>query len=368
MQVAICTDGIFPNAVGGMQRYVRSLVENLAREPDVELVVLHPHGTERQFPDAPQVREISIAPISSRGNYLLESYRFSGRVLDVLQAFPHHLIYSQGLAVWADAATVAERLIVNPHGLEPFQMSALRDHPAALLFRAAFRHVLARAARVVSLGGSLTRILAGITRDPTRVVTIPNAVTMPDYDIATRTYGNPLKLLFVGRFAANKGVDLLVAMMKQFHESGDGDSVSLDLIGTGPLLDSLRQTCNLPNVLFHGFVPDARLAAFYRSRDVLVLPTRYEGMPTVILEAMSYGMPAVVSDVGAVRDVVDDTTGSLVPPRSPVHFRRAVNGLLAMPIEERRALSCRAQARIREQFQWHIVVQRHLTMFRTLLA
>jgi glycosyltransferase involved in cell wall biosynthesis len=81
---------------------------------------------------------------------------------------------------------------------------------------------------------------------------------------------------------------------------------------------------------FTGWSEEARaqLASF----DVFVLPSRYEGFPLAVVEAMMAGLPVVASDVGSVREAVrDGATGLLVPPNDPGALAAAVGRLLADP-------------------------------------
>src|SRR5690606_26467654 len=117
-------------------------------------------------------------------------------------------------------------------------------------------------------------------------------------------HDGPLRLLFVGRFAFNKGIDLLMDVARRLAD--EGAPVRFDLAGDGPLL-AHYQAAGLPaNVSLLGRVNDAELFALYTACDALVLPTRFEGMPTVVLEAMARARPIIVSDVGACAGLVEN--------------------------------------------------------------
>ena len=83
-KLAICTDGIFPYAIGGMQRHSRFLIDYLSKNQDYEIIVLHPHN-ETIF-NHPNVQEIKIQEIDKNKNYLLQSYLYSKRIYNVLFA------------------------------------------------------------------------------------------------------------------------------------------------------------------------------------------------------------------------------------------------------------------------------------------
>jgi glycosyltransferase involved in cell wall biosynthesis len=79
-------------------------------------------------------------------------------------------------------------------------------------------------------------------------------------------------------------------------------------------------------VRYLGFVSDtAALRHLYLNASVLALPSAYEGLPMVLLEAMSCGLPVVGSDIPAIAEVVEDgVTGLLVPVGNPARLARAL--------------------------------------------
>lgn len=376
MRVAICSDGVFPLAVGGIQRHTRLLVETLARRhPDLEIVVVHPHEGRRVFADSPNVREISVAPRPGKSQYMLECYGLAARMRKVVAGMPDAIVYAQGSAGWMRSRALRRRLIVNPHGLEAFQSAGLRgatwkDRVAGFLMRAASRDCFRRARYVVSLGGTLTRILRSAVSDPDRrVVVIPNGVTMPAADVVRPADPvRPLRALFVGRFAANKGIPDLLAAVDLLAERGLSDRVHVDLVGGGPLFDPLSGANRRPNVVFHGAVDDAALERLYREAHVFVLPTLFEGMPTVVLEAMARRLPILVTDVGATREMVDDSNGAIIGKQAPAELADRLVEMAGLSPERRIAMGDASRRRVEDRFTWDAVADAHHALFASLRA
>nr|WP_275403889.1 glycosyltransferase [Pseudonocardia acidicola] len=136
----------------------------------------------------------------------------------------------------------------------------------------------------------------------------------------------------VGRLAYQKAPEDFVAAMVALHRPG---TVGV-WIGGGPLAEQVRAAAAraLPQarVVLLGERPDVRevLPAF----DVFALPSRYEGLPVAIVEAMTCGVPVVATAVNAVPDVVvPGRTGLLVPPQRPDLMATAVGHLLDHPDE-----------------------------------
>jgi glycosyltransferase involved in cell wall biosynthesis len=122
------------------------------------------------------------------------------------------------------------------------------------------------------------------------------------------------------------------------------------LIGAGAEQRSLRSlAADLrlgPRAVFPGEIMDA--ARLFRAFDVFAAPSRKEGMPLAVLEAMAIGLPVVASDIEAHRDVLDPATGVLVEGSGPA-FAGALRAVLGDP-ERARALAEVNRARARGHF------------------
>lgn len=363
-KVVFCTDGIFPHAVGGMQRHSRLLIEALAQRGNTELVVIHPHKGLHVFEEYPDIQEITVDPLPKKQNYLIELYKYSQAVFEELTAFPNHLIYSQGLSVWYNADKVGERLIINPHGLEPYQGLTWKDSLKGWPYRMIFGRLFNIARYTVALGGKLTTILNDVVTTPSKeVIVLPNAVNLPEGAEPKTDFATPIRCLFVGRFAENKGIDVLMDAIEMLQATEHKDRFHFTLAGKGPLYNEYIEKYKLEKVDFLGFVPDEQLEELYQQHHVFVLPTRFEGMPTVVLEAMSYGMPIVVTDVGATRELVDDSNGYIIPQNAPEAIVNTLTAFADLSLEKKKSLSINSIEKVRQAFTWSQVAKRHEAIF-----
>ena len=137
-------------------------------------------------------------------------------------------------------------------------------------------------------------------------------------------------IVFIGRLMAQKAVaDLVAAIDILQHVRPDAKTL---IIGGGPLRDELIETAHKfdldDKVRFVGHREDAqRLLA---AADLLVLPSLYEGLPNVVLEAMRLGKPVVATAApGTTEVVVDGETGLLVPLQNPTELARGIRKVLA---------------------------------------
>ena len=111
----------------------------------------------------------------------------------------------------------------------------------------------------------------------------------------------------------------------------------------------------------------ADLADLYRAADLFVFPSRGEGCPNAVLEAMASGLPVVATDVAGNREVLgeDGKAGRLVPTESPGALADAVADLMAAP-SLRRELGIAGRARVLEQFDIQRVGARYLSLYEDL--
>lgn len=117
------------------------------------------------------------------------------------------------------------------------------------------------------------------------------------------------RVLFVGRFDRQKGTDLLLAALAELQ-----DSTFCYLVGDTVLGDAPLGTLP-PNAQATGWLLPADIEAFYRSADVVVIPSRWEGFGLIAVEAMRAELPVIASRVGGLPEiVVDGETGVLIPP------------------------------------------------------
>jgi len=173
--------------------------------------------------------------------------------------------------------------------------------------------------------------------------------------------------LYIGRLTYAKGADRLLRLWADGKRTEEDPWPELIVCGTGELQTDYRLATALnPTLHYVGSVDDVR--PFLWAADFLVLPSRYEGLPVALLEAMACGLPAVAADVGAVsKAVVDRETGLLVPPaetsfgpRGP--FAAAVRSMVSNP-ELRVALGRGASERFTEFFELETMVTRLLNWY-----
>lgn len=206
-----------------------------------------------------------------------------------------------------------------------------------------------------------------------RTVTyIPNGVTTPtrrppdaiaaQYGLAAGSY-----LLFVGRLVPEKAVDLLIRAYQQVPDNRRlviaGDSSFSD--GYVTLLRRLAH--DDPRVLFVGFAYDELLAELYSNAAAYVLPSYLEGMALTLLEAVSYGVPVVASDIAPNREIGPDQPGyRLFPAGEEAALAAVLRRVLAHSAHERDA-SSRLRERVLTEYRWDTAARSTQDLYRSLV-
>jgi glycosyltransferase involved in cell wall biosynthesis len=160
-------------------------------------------------------------------------------------------------------------------------------------------------------------------------------------------------LLFVGRLRIRKGVEVLLEALRAIRERQAG--ARLLLAGDGEHRRALeRKAAELalgPAAVFLGRCDPSEVRGLLAGAAALVVPSTYEGMPLVVLEAMACGVPVVASRVSGIPEVVEDgVTGWLVPPEDPEALAVALGEALAAPEDARRRGEA-GRRRVGERFQ-----------------
>jgi starch synthase len=173
--------------------------------------------------------------------------------------------------------------------------------------------------------------------DRNRIVVIPNGIDAEDFGLdpqapwSAPTSTGTLRLLFVGRLAVEKGVQVLVEALGELGQAAA--HVSVEIIGGGPLESSLTaraKSLKKGDIVFSGSIPRRSLAAKYLDAHVVCVPSLSDTLPSVALEAARAGRAVLGSAIGGLTSIVQEgVTGVLVPAGSPAALAEALRGFIA---------------------------------------
>ena len=184
---------------------------------------------------------------------------------------------------------------------------------------------------------------------------LPNPLPMPVVPAAVGSAGERQGFVTVARLVPQKGIDVLIGALAQ--TAGPACGWMQTLVGDGPEREALelqvRQADLQKRVRFLGFRPDPQ--TFLLQASVFVLPSRFEGMPNALLEAMAAGLAVVVTDAspGPLEVVKHGVNGLVVPSDDPSALAAALDQLAADPgLRERLGVAARDTLR---QLDWPVV-------------
>lgn len=166
----------------------------------------------------------------------------------------------------------------------------------------------------------------GLSEKQVRV--LPNPTELPA-QIPDRTNTSTIKFGFFGRVGARKGTFDLI---KAFAQIADTSKSELIIAGDGDIEEArqLAKSLNLENkVQFLGWIDSQTRDKLLANIDVFVLPSYNEGLPMALLEAMGWGLPAIVTPVGGIPELITSTeNGLLVNPGDVQKLSKAMQGLI----------------------------------------
>jgi glycosyltransferase involved in cell wall biosynthesis len=239
-------------------------------------------------------------------------------------------------AYWRDvghllvAKACGARVLFQVHGgLLPQEFSRNSRLLAAFLRRT----LLLPDAIVVLANAEVDAYRRFVQREQIRV--LPNGIDCLPYAGLMRERSEPcgpLRLVYVGRLAREKGLYELLVGLKLARSAGA--SARLVIAGDGPEEQKLRRFAAEAGIgdeiSFAGRVCGAGKSELFASSDLFVLPSHGEGLPYALLESMAAGVPAIVTRVGAIPDiVVEGVHGLFVPLHDPHAISRAIAKLAA---------------------------------------
>ncbi len=176
-----------------------------------------------------------------------------------------------------------------------------------------------------------------------------------------------IHLLFVSRLIERKGLQDFLPQLKTIADNcaKKGKNVVLDIVGDGPYRSTLEgvveQLMIDDMVVFHGLKSKAELPTFYSAADLFVFPSRKEGMPNAVLEAMSFGLPIIMTACEGSKELIS-TNGFICEVKD---FSKHVTEL-ALDDDKRNQMSKESKRLVQERFTWESIANAYLRIFSTL--
>ncbi|WP_022853499.1 glycosyltransferase family 4 protein [Thermodesulfatator atlanticus] len=307
-----------PTGLYGAERWILALIKYLDPEKIETIVGVIKDDPHLEAPILAHAQGLGFKTVA------IEAYgRFNVKAITLLRNYLKqeniHILHTHGykqdlVGFWATRG-VPTRIIATPHGWskEPDLKLAIYEGLNRLVFLGLDK--------VVPLSRELYQGLTGIPGLKRKLRLIVNAVDLAEIDavkevpevVAKKRKEGFFILGYIGQLIHRKGLDVL---FKALAKPGL-EECFLFIVGEGPLRAQLEQMAKdlgiFERVVFTGYRAD-RLN-FLRGFDVFVLPSRLEGIPRCLMEAMGMGKPVVASDIEGVKDLIPkDGEGGLLFP------------------------------------------------------
>lgn len=346
-----------------------------AASPDFRHIVgvfMLPREQENLYLRAAEARGVATVALRSSHQFDPRMVRTILRAVDELGIdIIHSHDYKSDILTWLVSRLRPIPIMTTVHGW-------IRNSLKAKIYIGAGQKVLPAFRRVVAVSAETRLAILACGVPEHKVPVIHNAIVTANYQPSAAA-PNYLRERFslppgarivgcVGRLSPEKGQrDLLAAAAAIVKARSD---VWFALVGDGPDRQALeaqaRERGIHDRVVFTGHLSDVR--PVFRDIELMALTSYTEGFPNVILEAACMGKPSVATDVGGVREIIEDgVTGVLIPAGSPDRIRDALERMLAEP-QWAHQLAGNCQRQVFERFTFDRRVAREESVCREILA
>jgi glycosyltransferase involved in cell wall biosynthesis len=301
---------IWDMGLGGVQRQVADIVFALSEnrtKPQVEIWIKN--RRENLYPELnklPRVKIIDLAGARGRLHTLIDFIKIARQLFgskpSVLLTFHEYLsVFSLGIIKLLKISRQTRVIIYEPNFTTLYMKFKKRNGAWNWLIKS----IYPSADKIITTTEAAALDLVqnyAISSD--KITAIPTWTTQFPPKIASK---KAYDLIFLGRLEPQKRPELFVKLIKQLHENHSIKAVGV-ICGDGAKRDELQHQIKENKlqkfVSLAGSIPPAKTKEFIANAKVLVLPSSFEGMPLVVVEAGACGIPVVVSDYPGVSEVV----------------------------------------------------------------
>ena len=291
----------FPPHPGGIEYHVKRLSKFLSsRGHEVTVLTTHkgPSRTEESEYRVVRLRSF-LEPL--RNPIPLElPFRFR-EMAESFDLIHMHSVYTFTTLLSYPFAR-RERVVITLHGRASYRGFA--SLLAELHERTSFR-LLRGAAAFIALNEVDKELMVNRGIDESKIRVIPNFIDLEEIDSSARSSKpaereGDVQLLFVGGLTEAKNLDSLLMDLRGV------DGASLWIVGDGPMRGKLMKLAEGMRVRFLGRMDMRGWMPYALSSDAIILPSRSEGFPTIVLEAMALGKPVILSDIEVHKRLFSD--------------------------------------------------------------
>ena len=370
LKILIVTHMLYPEHVGGREKYVVRLAEEWGSAHQVGIVCYTSRDDWSEFRGKVRIHAVQWLPKPSLISQIMLV------ITTVLVTLVHHyqIVYVNSFTAPELAGLFNKLITRKPYVVAIHNPSELLSSHLPRFSSYVKKTILLNASHVIAVSKELIRLLLQYAFVPREKVShIPPGV---DQELFEYTYSSSAKethsestaplIITSRRLVKEKGIDVLLKAIKALKD--DEFLVRCVIVGTGPESHSLAQLSEKlgiqSQVTFTGLIKDERLKRLISSADCCVIPSRREGTPVALLEYMALGKPVVATRVGGIAGILPDKELT-VPPNKPIILASKIEMLL-----ENEAFAERVGTKNRkaaEQYAWSKIAARILGIFRAIV-
>jgi len=191
-----------------------------------------------------------------------------------------------------------------------------------------------------------------------KAIHIPNAIDLSELPSEAERVSEP-QVTYLGRLSKEKGVDILVKAALMGLRG-------IVIAGDGPMRLLVERAAQKGLLKFLGPLPRAKALEILAGSDVAVLPSREEGISTVLLEAMALKVPIVATRVGGTIEILRHGEDALLVGPDPREIKDAIIRLLADKSLAKK-LTENAYQRLLNNYEWKTVLEKYLELYERLM-
>lgn len=386
MRISLITSTFLPNFVGGREKHVYGLAKSLVKMGyDVYIITGDrvKEAVQEKFSGITVYRLPYIKELRLSGANEIIPYRIVSPLsfFSILNHINPDIIHAHDIKHFtSDMAAIYSCFSHKPFVLTIHGFYYKTSRFTRFLFQlhdSTFNlFTLKVAKKIIVVSKSLVKW--PLTLFKTKIVYIPNAVEVDTYgDVPMENfrdkYGIPKDchlVVSIGRITPQKGFDILIRAWKMARKEFPELQAKLVIIGPVQNYHYFKYLLKLAgderDIIFTGRVPEADVAAALKAATVVVISSRDEGLPTVLLEAISFGKPVVASSVGAIPKIIEDgKTGLLVKPEDPDGLAKALIRILVN--DKLRGDVTDNVTKLRSHFSWDNMVKYIVRIYEEVL-
>lgn len=370
MNICLFTPSFLPD-LGGMEIVLDKLARQFQCQGHKPVVIAQ---RSRHNPEIPQLPyEVIYYPRPRSSVWLLQYVKHillrsqKKHRFDIIHS---HMAYPTGYL----ASKLRERLgvpiVITSHKGDIIPESRYRQR---FITRKRMCWALKKADAVTGVSSELKNIIDKLTSNEANSFVIPNGVDIPEDtpglmpDNCSEIAGKPF-MLTLGRLHYYKGLDVLLKAIRRLCVHGI-KTPHLVIAGDGREMQNLRSQAadlGLDNkIIFTGTTFGRQKHWLLRNCKFFLQPSRAEGMPLTVLEAMAYGKPVIGTKIGGISELIThDENGLLVKPDDSVSLSEAILALLEN--KQINQMQHKAKA-IASQMVWPVIADRYLDLYEQLL-